>query len=211
PRPRIGFAFTEPLIHPQILDFCRTVVARGFYCQVTSNGSMLPRVADRLVDIGVDKIVLSIDGPPDVHDRIRGRDGSFRGLLTGALQLNAAKARLRRARPEIGISFTVTDANHDRMLDFVRAVEPMEPAEIHVSHLNFISRRMADVHNALYDGDLRVAPSSLQAIDPDRMPWEAMFEEVRRVKAHAQSKAAGSPRIRFAPDASDPEILRTFY
>ena len=32
PRPRIGLAFTEPLIHPRIVDFCRAAVDRGFFC-----------------------------------------------------------------------------------------------------------------------------------------------------------------------------------
>src|SRR5438105_9119942 len=30
PRPKIGLAFTEPLIHVQILDFCRAIVGQGF-------------------------------------------------------------------------------------------------------------------------------------------------------------------------------------
>jgi len=59
PRPMVGLAFTEPFIHPRIVDFGRAVTGRGFYCQITSNGTQLPRLAEGLVEAGVDEIVIS--------------------------------------------------------------------------------------------------------------------------------------------------------
>ncbi|MFQ5754132.1 MAG: radical SAM protein, partial [bacterium] len=44
PRPRIGLAFTEPLVHVHILDFCRAIAQRGFYCSITTNGYLLPQL-----------------------------------------------------------------------------------------------------------------------------------------------------------------------
>ncbi|MCA1553755.1 MAG: radical SAM protein, partial [Chloroflexi bacterium] len=110
PRPKIGLAFTEPLIHPRILDFCRAIVSAGFYCQITSNGSTLPRLADPLVEIGVHELVISVDGPPAVHDHIRGRAGTFAKVYEGVERLNAAKARRNTATPSLRFSFTITDA-----------------------------------------------------------------------------------------------------
>jgi MoaA/NifB/PqqE/SkfB family radical SAM enzyme len=211
PRPKIGLAFTEPLNHPHILDFSRTIVERGFYCQITSNGSMLPRVAERLVHIGIDELVLSVDGPPDAHDRIRGRNGSFQKIFDGVTRLNAVKTRLSRRRPRVGLSFTVTDANYNRVLDFVRAVEPLRPAVIHIANLNFISQPMADTHNASYDGDLRVVPSCQSAIDPAQMPVEDLFDELQQVRRYVQARGADAPRLHIAPDANDPATLRLFY
>src|SRR3954447_16883575 len=62
PRPKIGVAFTEPLIHRDILAFCREIVTRGFFCSITSNGFLLPQRAEALVEIGVDEIIISVDG-----------------------------------------------------------------------------------------------------------------------------------------------------
>src|SRR5919202_3775548 len=135
PRPKVGLAFTEPLIQAQVLDFCRAIVSQGFYCQITSNGTMLPRLAEQLVEIGVDDIVISVDGPPAVPDRVRGRPGTFAKLYEGAERLNAAKARLGRTKPKLRFSFTITDANYNHILEFVRAVEPVQPAAINISHL----------------------------------------------------------------------------
>lgn len=94
PKPRIGFAYTEPLIHARILDFCRSIVRRGSHCAITTNGFMLPRLAHPLVKIGVQENTVSVDGPGQVHDRIRGRAGSFEALYRGVAELGRAKALL---------------------------------------------------------------------------------------------------------------------
>jgi len=70
---------------------------------------------------------------------------------------------------------------------------------------------MAEVHNAAYSGDLRVAVSSLAAIEPERMPVDRLFEELQRVKQYACSRASGTWRLHLAPDVDDPAVLRTFY
>jgi MoaA/NifB/PqqE/SkfB family radical SAM enzyme len=214
PRPLIGLAFTEPFIHPRIVDFSRAITRRGFYCQITSNGTQLPRLAGDLVEAGVDEIVISIDGPPEVHDRIRGRAGTFAKLAEGVRRTHEARERLGSTKPRIRFSFTITDANHDRVLEFVQAAAPLDPWAINFSHLNFISAEMADAHNARYGGDLTVTRSNLGEIEPAEMPVETLWAELRRVKAYAREQGPGFPELIFTPDAPDDEgaaLLHTFY
>src|SRR5438132_2360436 len=75
PLPKVGLAFTEPLNHPHIVDFVRETVSRGFYCDMTTNGYLLPQRAEALVEAGLDGITVSVDGPEQIHDAIRGRQG----------------------------------------------------------------------------------------------------------------------------------------
>ena len=79
-RPKIGLAATEPLIHPEILAFCEAIVQKGFCCQITTNGSSLPRLASSLVDIGVDELIIPCDGPARFTTRL----GLRREVLTGS-------------------------------------------------------------------------------------------------------------------------------
>ncbi len=214
PRPMIGLAFTEPLIHARIVDFCRSITGRGFYCQITSNGTQLPRLADDLVAAGVDELVISIDGPPEVHDRIRGKAGTFAKLAEGVERLHEARLRLGRTKPRLRLSFTITDANYDRVLEFVEAVAPLRPSAINFSHLNFISEEMAGAHNARYEGDLQVTRSNLGQIEPEQMPVDVLWAELQRVKEFARAQGPDFPTLHFTPDAPDaegPTLLRTFY
>ena len=56
----------------------REIKSRGLTCTVITNGGRLERYAKELVEAGIDSIAVSIDGPPSVHDRIRGQKGASR-------------------------------------------------------------------------------------------------------------------------------------
>jgi MoaA/NifB/PqqE/SkfB family radical SAM enzyme len=211
PRPRVGLAFTEPLIHPRILEFCGAAARAGVFAAITSNGSMLPRLADRLVEIGLDELNISVDGPPDIHDRIRGRAGSFARLYTGIERVNDARRRLGRGRPVVRLSFTITGSNFDRIVEFLRAVEPLAPASINVSHLNFISTEMAAVHNRTYGGELAVTRSNLGRLSPEEMPVERLWAELVAAKQYAASRGPAFPRLHIVPDAPDAGLVATYY
>ncbi len=208
PRPKIGLAFTEPLIHPRIVEFARLAVARGFFCSITTNGSMLPRLAAPLVDAGLDEITVSIDGPEEVHDRIRGRRGSFRALYEGVEALN--RARGRRRAPRVRFSYTITDANATAMLAFVRAVEGLRPAAFCFSHLNFITDAMAAAHNAVSGAAYAVARSNLGTIDPASIDLDAMWGALGALKAYARSRP-DFPNLTLVPDLASPRDLEVYY
>src|ERR1035438_302869 len=82
-RPIISLFGGEPLLYPDILPLIREVKGRGLTCSLITNGWRLEKVARELVEAGVDSIMVSIDGPPDVHDRIRGQAGSFERAAAG--------------------------------------------------------------------------------------------------------------------------------
>ncbi len=147
-RPKIGLAATEPLIHPEILAFCEAIVRKGFYCQITTNGSTLPRLASSLVDIGVDELIISCDGPRAIHDQVRGKKGSFDRLCQGVEMLGRAKESRGRLRPIVNFSFTVTDTNYNHLVETVKTLGAMRPERILISQLNFITREMATLHKA---------------------------------------------------------------
>ena len=66
---RIGFTQDEPLLHDEIgriIDFCRE---RDLFVTLGTNGSLVEKKIRELKNLGV--LILSLDGPPDVHDRHR--------------------------------------------------------------------------------------------------------------------------------------------
>lgn len=211
PRPRFSLATTEPLIHPKIVDFTRAIVNQGFYCVIVSNGTTLPRLAPALVESGVHEIMLSVDGPAAVHNRIRGGSESFEKSYRGAELVSATRARLRRRYPMLRISFTVSDQNYSHILEFIQAVEPLHPAAIHISHLNFITEGMAQAHNASYDGDLAVARSNLGVMEPAAFDTGAIWAELERVRAYVASRTAPFPTVTITPNLASQQSVDTFY
>lgn len=211
PHPKIGLAFTEPLIHPRVLDFAREIVGQGLSCAITSNGTTLPRLADALVEIGIDELAISIDGPREVHNRIRGGRETFEKLYAGVEKLNEAKRQRGVEHPKVTFSFTITDLNYNHILDFVREIEPLRPDRILISQLNFITQAMAAAHNARYDGELAVVRSNLGAMEPADFDTGAIAQELERVRAYANARSADFPALTITPEFTDRAHLDEYY
>lgn len=211
PRPQVSMGTTEPLIHPEIVEFTQAIVRQGFYCVIASNGTTLPRLAPALVESGLHELMLSVDGPAAVHNRIRGGRDSFEKVYRGAELVTATKARLKRRYPRLHISFAITDENYSHILEFVQAVEPLQPAAIHISHLNFITDDMARVHNATYGSDLAVTRSNLGVMDPAAFDTGAIWAELQRVRSYVRSRGDALPPVTISPDFASREGVDTLY
>jgi radical SAM protein with 4Fe4S-binding SPASM domain len=81
----------EPLIKPGIFDVMEEVHRLGFPFGMVTNGSKLDDfVAERLVRAGIGSISLSMDGPPELNDVLRGAGAS--------MHVQRAVRALRKAR-----------------------------------------------------------------------------------------------------------------
>ncbi len=63
-KPIISLFGGEPFLYPDILPLIREIKRRGLTCTVITNGGRLEALARELVEIGIDSIAVSIDGPP---------------------------------------------------------------------------------------------------------------------------------------------------
>jgi MoaA/NifB/PqqE/SkfB family radical SAM enzyme len=75
--PAFYFSGGEPLLYRGLDQVLAHVKRRGLIAALVTNGSLLARHAERLVEIGVDNVTVSLDGPEAVHDAIRGVPGTF--------------------------------------------------------------------------------------------------------------------------------------
>ncbi|MEM6336251.1 MAG: radical SAM protein [Bacteroidota bacterium] len=209
PKPKVGLAFTEPLLHRFIVEMCRRIKERGFVCQITTNGFLLERRAEELVRLGLDQLTVSLDGPPDVHDRVRGRAGSFERAVKGIRAVNEAKLEQGVSAPDVQVSYTITDENYTDMSAFVEHMRPLKLKRLIFSQLNYITEGMADVHNETA-GDLvpmsrsNLGTMNLSAIDLDRL-WDALGT-LRNAAGQP-----GTPPIQLVPNLQSKADLDTYY
>lgn len=68
----------EPLVRPDLFDVLGYAGRLGFRLGMVTNGWALgAKTAARLADVGMESIVVSLDGPREAHDWLRNRDGAF--------------------------------------------------------------------------------------------------------------------------------------
>ncbi len=86
---RASFSGGEALLRRDAIEIMAHARARGLATSLNTNGWL---AADRLDELAavLDMLVVSLDGPEDIHDALRARPGSFRRALSA---LDGARAR----------------------------------------------------------------------------------------------------------------------
>jgi len=105
----------EPLMHRDLFRFCQGLRARGIRITLLSSGLLLERHAEPIVR-NIDEVIVSLDGPPAIHDRIRRVPGAFEQLARGIAAMRAidpacsVKARCTVQRLNCGALADTVDA-----------------------------------------------------------------------------------------------------
>jgi radical SAM protein with 4Fe4S-binding SPASM domain len=108
----------EPLLHPHIGEILRAIRSAGSQVQLSTNGTLLAKRADLLVETAPERIWVSLDGPPEINDRQRG-ESVFARAVEGIDRLHATRERCSEAYPLIGVNVAVTPLNYRYLETFV--------------------------------------------------------------------------------------------
>jgi len=86
----VSFSGGEPFLYSGLLEVLRHAKSLGLRTTVTTNGYFLqPRRLESLRDF-VDVLAVSLDGPPELHNRLRGSPRAFDRLCAGLESLRTS-------------------------------------------------------------------------------------------------------------------------
>lgn len=120
----VVFTGGEPLMHSDLFRLCAVLRARGIRITILSTGLLLERHAHSIAG-NTDEVIVSLDGPREVHDRIRRVPGGFDKLARGV----AAIQSLRADYP-ISARCTVQRMNYKHLRETVAAAHEIGLARI---------------------------------------------------------------------------------
>lgn len=149
-RPTVLFIGGEPLMYAGLPEVMAAAKNHGLPVHVQTNGILLRKRASELLDAGLDWLILSIDGPPHVHDRIRGLDGAFRQTMDGIRALAEERDRRGLAGPVITVNCTMIRSNLDHLLE-VEELLRREPVDaLQFSHAFYNWPENVARHNNIF-------------------------------------------------------------
>ncbi len=202
PKTKIGYAFTEPIIYPHLVESLAIADRLGLYTSMTTNALKLRNMATELAEAGLDDVFISLDGPADVHNEIRGNKRSFEWALEGMEKVFAIAGR----RPAISVFCTITEWNIGRLQEFLAIFKGMPLRTIGFMHTNFVPVELADRHNAIYAGKYPATASNMAQIDLGKMDLAGLWREISAIR----KEDFGFP-VTFSPDFKDEAALRRYY
>ncbi|MEW6001602.1 MAG: radical SAM protein [Nitrospirota bacterium] len=102
----------EPFLRNDIFEILQEISDKGFDVYLLSNGILINRRKARMLSkIGVKGVQVSIEGPEEVHEKIRGK-GSFSASLKGVRYLLDAGIK-------VTLNVTLSEINADCFIDMV--------------------------------------------------------------------------------------------
>jgi Fe-coproporphyrin III synthase len=166
---RLGVEWTvftggEPLMHSDLFRLSAMLRARRIRTTILSSGLLLARHAASIVS-GIDDVIVSLDGPPNIHDEIRGVPGAFQLLAEGVQAIH----RLARDYP-IAARCTVQARNARHLRATVQAAR-----ELGLRSLSFLA---ADVHSTAFNRPLEWPDGRKDAVAPELAILEREIESM---------------------------------
>lgn len=134
---RVMLTGGEPLLHRNLWALCDRLRAEDIRLTLVTTGLL---IAAHAADIArsIDELVISIDGPPDVHDEIRRVQHGFHRIARGLQALHGEPAI-----PHTIARCVVQRANHGRLVQTIDAIR-----RLGVDRLSFLA---ADVSSTAFN------------------------------------------------------------
>lgn len=192
---RVVLSGGEPLMHPDLFALVRPLREAGLGVTLLSSGLLLARFAPEIAR-WVDDLVVSLDGPREVHDAVRRVPRAFEKLAEGV-------AAIRAAGPGVTISgrCTVQRANLRHLRATVAAAR-----EIGLSRISFLA---ADVTSEAFNRPGGWSEEERSAVLPSPDDLHALATEIDAL-AHDEAEAFATGFVAEGPRKLRERLLAHF-
>lgn len=221
-KPWISITGGEPTIYNGLKDIIRAKRERNLAGDLTTNGMLLDGFAEFLVEQQMENVIVSLDGPEEYHDEVRGVQGAFRKTINGIKALVEARERLGSYAPIIGLTFVITKLNLESLERMVPLAIDLGVDIMQFSHPIWTSPEKADLHNKILCDDFAekhgfdlVSPSLPEGeyfhgeLTQEDTP--AVIESLKKARELAKGKIALNILPSLPDDLIDPYYLDEDY
>ena len=147
--PVVLFSGGEPLMRPDLLELVDWTVAAGLRAVISTNGTLIDRpLAQRLKELKLSYVGISLDGTEATHDHFRGQAGSFAAALAGVRHCQEAGLK-------VGLRFTLSRLNYRDVPAIFDLVEDWQIPRICFYHLVYTGRGSSLLDQALSHAETR--------------------------------------------------------
>jgi len=176
--PVILFSGGEPLARKDLPELAEYAVGKGMRAVISTNGTLITQpVAERLKEIGLSYVGISLDGLEEINDRFRGVKGAFKAALKGI-------EHCKKAGIKVGLRFTINKSNVLEIPGIFNLIEEMDIPRVCFYHLVYAGRGSKLVEEDLTHEASREAVDLIMDLTK-RLHDKGKVKEVLTVDNHA--------------------------
>ena len=199
----------EPFIRKDILEIVSTIKSKKISCYLITNGDLITAAySEELVKIGVDKIIFSLDGPEDIHNKIRRNNKQFQNVINSIKSIQKDKKLTKSNVPDLTLNMTVNALNADRMNEVID-IAAREKVNVNYGYVFYTAKKMKEKTIELYpptggkfeDQDI---PMELRKVDVNMLA-----KEIENTREKAKKMGV---KINIQPYITSPDgLFKRFY
>ena len=99
---------------PGIIELLDHIHSKDIFISIDTNGTLLGQYAADIVRIGKIHLTISMDGPEEIHDLVRGVKGAYQRIAEGVAAIHAEEARQER-KISLSLNFTICADSYQYM------------------------------------------------------------------------------------------------
>lgn len=176
----VVFSGGEAQLNPELFTLAQMLRRKGIRITLLTAGLLLEFQAQEITGV-IDDVIVSLDGPPQVHNQIRRVANAFEQMAAGV-------RAIRNFRPDMQVSArcTVQRANHAHLFATVEAAK-----EIGLNSISFLA---ADVTSSAFNREQGWPAKRQETIALSAEEVEVLSREVERLHPkHASGFVVESP------------------
>ncbi len=101
----------EPFLYPSLMELMNYIKKKGCILSVVTNGFLLEKCAEEIVKNKWDMVLVSFDGPEEIHDECRNLKGAYKTALDGLVKIKEMKKKYKSIKPFVLTSTTISAVN----------------------------------------------------------------------------------------------------
>jgi MoaA/NifB/PqqE/SkfB family radical SAM enzyme len=196
----------EPFLYPDLFEFTAKIKANKSILAVVTNATRLEESAADVVKQGWDALMFSLDGREGIHDRVRGKAGTFEKVARGIEAVQRQKRDNKKTLPWIIPLITINTLNADKLDEILEAAKSLDTDCAVVYYSWFADSDVGERHTHVFQKHFGITPTAWQGYLFDHnVDVEALIESKKRIT----SRRWGFPII-YIPDLEDSDLRRYY-
>jgi MoaA/NifB/PqqE/SkfB family radical SAM enzyme len=164
---RLEFADGEPFLRRGTPQLIKQAASLGLDTLAISNATLIDRaLAARLVNGGLNTLIVSLDGPKALHDEIRGVGGTFDKLSRAVRLINEEKERAGRPSPILIFHTVVCRLNIRVLEEVLETAASLGAAVAAFRYLSQVPPEAVTLTNELLQGE-HASPAHHYTVEED--------------------------------------------
>ncbi len=170
-KPLIHFFGGEPLLNPYFVEILKLSDSYGFKSSITTNGILLDKYIDDILNSNLNQLNISIDDIGGRHNELRGVPGCFDKVIANIKEIRQKEPTYKSQQKTININCLIGEKNYSHLFDLAKY---FSDNNVYIDTLSF-QHQYLNLANFQQKIDLNILKSQLEKISNLKLNFKIYF------------------------------------